>query len=118
MSGKRGGAVGDEQGRIEDFGRFSEPALLILASLAGGPRHGYAMVEDIARLSGVRLRPTTLYAALARLEQRGWVESLPAEERRRPHRLTAAGAAVLREQLRSMETFVAAGLARLAMLGG
>jgi DNA-binding PadR family transcriptional regulator len=110
--------MNDERGRLDDFGRFSEPALLILASLAGGPRHGYAMAEDIARMSGVRLRPTTLYAALARLEQRGWVESLPAVERRRPYRLTAAGAAVLREQLRSMETFVASGLARLTLLEG
>jgi hypothetical protein len=42
------------------------------------------MVDDIGHLSGVRLRPTTLYAALARLEQRGRVAGLPMEERRRP----------------------------------
>src|SRR5215468_4789020 len=107
-----------ERSLATGFGHFSEPALLVLASLAGGPKHGYAMVEDIARLSGVRLRPTTLYAALARLEQRGLVESLPAEERRRPYRLTEAGEAVLREQLQSMKSFVAAGLVRLASLGG
>jgi DNA-binding PadR family transcriptional regulator len=106
----------DKQAPGIDLGHFSEPALLILASLAGGPKHGYAMVEDIARLSHIRLRPTTLYAALARLEQRGLVESLPAEERRRPYRLTEAGAAVLREQLQSMERFAAAGLVRLAQL--
>jgi DNA-binding PadR family transcriptional regulator len=109
--------MGSEQTPGIDFGYFSEPALLVLASLAGGPKHGYAMVEDIARLSGIRLRPTTLYAALARLEQRGLVESLPAEERRRPYRLTEAGAAVLREQLQSMESFASAGLVRLATLG-
>src|SRR5215467_4084006 len=91
----RGSAMGSEQTPGIDFGHFSEPALLVLASLAGGPKHGYAMVEDIARLSHIRLRPTTLYAALARLEQRGLVESLPAEERRRPYQLTEAGAKTL-----------------------
>jgi DNA-binding PadR family transcriptional regulator len=100
--------------QLAELGRFAEPALLILASLAGGAKHGYAMVEDIARLSGARLRPTTLYAALARLEQQGLVEALPLEQRRRPYRLTGGGAAALREQLTSMESFVAAGLKRLA----
>jgi DNA-binding PadR family transcriptional regulator len=100
---------------LADLGRFSEPALLILASLAGGPQHGYGMVEDIARLSGVRLRVTTLYAALARLEQRGYVEALPKVERRRPYRITAAGTMVLRAQLTYMETVAAAGRARLAI---
>lgn len=101
-----------------DLGHFSEPALLVLASLAGGPKHGYAMVEDIARLSHIRLRPTTLYAVLARLEQRGFVEALPAQERRRPYRLTEAGAAVLHTQLQSMERFATAGLGRLSTLLG
>jgi DNA-binding PadR family transcriptional regulator len=104
--------------QLADLGRFAEPALLILASLAGGPKHGYGMVEDITRLSGVRLRPTTLYAGLARLEQRGLVEGLPMEQRRRPYRLTGAGAAVLQEHLTSMESFAAAGLRRLAAIGG
>ena len=40
---------------LADLGRFSDPSLLILASLAGGEKHGYAMIEDIARMSGVRL---------------------------------------------------------------
>lgn len=105
-----------EQTSELDFGHFSEPALLVLASLAGGPKHGYAMVEDIARLSHIRLRPTTLYAVLARLEHRGFVEALPAQERRRPYQLTEAGAAVLCKQLQSMERFAAAGLVRLATL--
>jgi DNA-binding PadR family transcriptional regulator len=98
---------------LADLGRFSEPALLILASLAGGSKHGYAMVDDIARLSGVRLRVTTLYAALARLEQRGLVEALPKAERRRPYQLTIAGAEALREQLRYMEQVATAGRERL-----
>src|SRR5713226_2216025 len=71
-----------------DLGRFSDPSLLILASLANGPKHGYAMMEDIAEFCGTRLEPGTLYAALARLERRGWIEALEAEERRRPYRIT------------------------------
>ena len=100
--------------QLDDLGHFSDPALLILASLAGGPRHGYAMMEDIAAFARLRLGPGTLYGALARLEQRGWIEALPAEDRRRPYRLTAAGAAALREQLTALEHVAALGLRRLA----
>jgi DNA-binding PadR family transcriptional regulator len=99
---------------LSDLGRFSDPSLLILASLAGGPKHGYAMMEDIGQMSGVRLGPGTLYGALARLEQRGLIEAMPAEDRRRPYRLTGMGATVLREQLRSLEHFATTGLGRLA----
>ncbi len=97
-----------------DFGRLSDPPLLIMASLAGGAKHGYAMMQDIQQFSGQRLEPGTLYGALTRLEARGWIEPLPTEERRRPYRLTAAGAAALAEQLRQMERVAAAGLRRLA----
>lgn len=99
---------------LSDMGRFSDPALLILASLADGPKHGYAMMEDIETLAGVRLGPGTLYGALTRLEERGLIEALPASERRRPYRLTAIGETTLREQLRSLEQFATAGLRRLA----
>lgn len=101
---------------LPDLGHFSDPSLLIMASLAGGPRHGYAMMEDIEAFAHVRLGPGTLYGALARLEQRGWIEPLPAEDRRRPYRLTAAGAAALREQLVSLEQVANLGLRRLAAL--
>ena len=99
---------------FSDLGPFSNPALLILASLAGGAKHGYAMMEDIAAMTGTHMGPGTLYGALARLEEGGWIEALPSEDRRRPYRLTGAGAAVLREQLAAVESFVATGLRRLA----
>jgi DNA-binding PadR family transcriptional regulator len=97
-----------------DLGRFSEPAVLILSSLAGGPKHGYAIEKDVEQFSGVRLEPGTLYGALARLEGQGWIEPLPAEERRRPYRLTALGADVLRARLERVRTIAAVGLGRLA----
>jgi len=97
-----------------ELGRFAEPGLLILVSLAGGEKHGYAMMQDIEQTCGARIGPGTLYAVLARLEGRGWIESLPASERRKPYRLTAAGALVLREQLSGMTQLAATGLQRLA----
>jgi len=64
-------------------------------------------------LTGEALGPGTLYATLARLEARGLIEAMPAEDRRRPYRLTADGAAVLRTQLEGIEGIVRAGLARI-----
>jgi DNA-binding PadR family transcriptional regulator len=101
---------------LSDLGRFSDPSLLILASLAGGAKHGYAMIEDIESLAGVRLGTGTLYGALARLEQRGLIAALPSEDRRRPYRLTERGAASLNGQLLTLERFAAVGLERLAAL--
>ena len=100
---------------LSDFGRFSDPALLILSSLAGGDKHGYGMMADIEVLTGVRLGPGTLYGALARLERSGLIEALPADARRRPYRLTGKGARALREQLTVLERLAAAGLKRLAV---
>jgi DNA-binding PadR family transcriptional regulator len=96
-----------------DFGRFSDPALLILASLAGGEKHGYGMMEDIEAMTGVHLGPGTLYGALSRLEQSGLIEALPADERRRPYKLTTRGNAYLRQSLTSLGNFVSIGLQRL-----
>lgn len=91
----------------------TEPSLLILASLAGGPKHGYLIIEDVEEVVGVRLGPGTLYGAIARLEERGLIEPLPSVDRRRPYRLTAAGAAALGEQLHALRRVVQAGLERL-----
>ncbi len=99
---------------LSDPGRFSEPALLILVSLAGGPKHGYLMIRDIEAFAGVRLGPGTLYGALSRLERFGMVEPVPAEDRRRPYQLTSVGADALRAELASLERLTVAGLGRLA----
>ena len=102
---------------MPDLGRFSDPSILILASLADGKKHGYAIMEDVEAIARVRLGTGTLYGAIARLEGSGLIEALPAEERgRRPYRLTATGMTFLREQLTSMESFATLGLRRLATL--
>ncbi|HEX6351017.1 MAG TPA: PadR family transcriptional regulator [Candidatus Dormibacteraeota bacterium] len=99
---------------MPELGRFEEPAILVLTSLAERPRHGYAIVQDVQAVAGVRLGPGTLYATLARLEARGLIEGLPAEDRRRPYRITSAGQAVLRDRLERMEAVARTGLARVA----
>jgi len=97
----------------EAAGRFSDPGLLILASLSAGPKHGYAMIEDIAAFSGTHLEPGTLYGALARLEHGGWVEPLAAEDRRRPYQLTGLGRSTLDARLSTLERIVRAGRTRM-----
>ena len=101
------------QPQIPELGRFAEPALLILVSLSDGPKHGYAIMGDVEAGTGRPMGPGTLYAALARLEERGLVEALPPVDRRRPYRLSGLGATVLADQLRDLAAFAALGLRRL-----
>lgn len=100
--------------KLNDLGRFSNPSVLILSSLASGPKHGYAMIQDIEEFSGTRLEVGTLYGALARLEEQGWIEPLESLDRRRPYRLTGLGMSALQEQLSTMQQIVNTGLRRLA----
>jgi DNA-binding PadR family transcriptional regulator len=93
--------------------RISEPSVLILVSLSGGPKHGYALIKDVAEVAGVTLGPGTLYGALSRLEQGGLVEALPADDRRRPYRITPAGAEAVRAYLESARHLATVGLRRL-----
>jgi DNA-binding PadR family transcriptional regulator len=95
------------------FGRYAGPATLVLTSLAEGPKHGYALTKDVESFAGVRLAPGTLYEALTRLEQRGLIAALPAEERRKPYQLTAAGAEALQEHLNQQRHVANIGLRRL-----
>jgi len=98
-----------------DLGRYTDVSLLILLSLADGAKHGYAMIEDIAQFSGTSFEPGTLYGALMRLERKGWIEALPADDRRHPYRLTAVGAGALRQQLATMRQIVRTGELRQAL---
>jgi DNA-binding PadR family transcriptional regulator len=95
------------------FGRFAEPSLLILASLTDGPKHGYAIMQDVETGTGRPMGAGTLYAALARLEEEGLVEPLAPVDRRRPYRLTAIGASMLAEQLRGLSEFARQNLRQL-----
>src|SRR5712692_375193 len=104
----------DSTDALDTLGRSSGPASLILSSLADGPKHGYALTKDIESFAGVRLAPGTLYEALARLESHGMIESLESQDRRRPYRLTVAGATALAAYLESQRAVAEVGLRRLA----
>ncbi len=101
-------------GTLSTFGRYAGPATLILSSLAGGAKHGYALTKDIDSFAGVRLAPGTLYEALSRLEAIGMIEALPSTDRRRPYQLTAAGSTALQEHLQAQRQVADVGLGRLA----
>ena len=101
-------------GKFDDLGRFADPSVLILTSLSDGPKHGYAIMTDVAAFSGVGMEPGTLYGALSRLEKRGWIRPLDTGERRRPYQVTAAGQSVLAEQLNTMQQVVRTAARRTA----
>ena len=92
---------------------MSDPTILVLASLAEGDKHGYAMMDDILRFAQVRLGPGTLYGAITRLEERGWIRPVASEDRRQPYKITAAGRKHLEEQLAALNQVVKCGLKRL-----
>lgn len=92
----------------------NDPSLLILISLAEGPRHGYAIMTDIAEFSGARMGPGTLYGAIARLESQGLIEPLAGDDRRRPYRLTPAGLQALQTTISGIRDLARTAEGRLA----
>jgi DNA-binding PadR family transcriptional regulator len=111
---KRKRGDGEKEEMLTGFGRYAGPATLILSSLADGTKHGYALTKDVESFAGVRISPGTLYEALARLESQGMIEAVESDDRRRPYRLTAAGAVALKAHLDSQRRVAEVGLRRLA----
>jgi DNA-binding PadR family transcriptional regulator len=101
-----------------DIKPLTEPVLLILLSLAGQPRHGYALMKDTEALSNgrVRLSTGTLYGALRRLLDDAWIERFDQEDTSREkqaYRLTASGRRRLQGELDRMKQLTRAAAARL-----
>lgn len=94
-------------------GGRSDPQLLVLASLAEGPKHGHAMLDDIEMMCGRRLGPGTLYGAITRLERQGLIEALPVNERRKPYRLTQNGRSAFAAKVATLQRFVGVAAGRL-----
>ncbi len=97
---------------------LSEPVLLILASLADQPRHGYALLKDVESLSGqqTRLSTGTLYGAIHRLLNDGLIERFEQEDvsrEKQAYRLTGAGRIRLKLELDRLKNITKAALARL-----
>jgi DNA-binding PadR family transcriptional regulator len=93
--------------------RSNDPPTLILVSLAAGAKHGHALLKDIEAFAGVKLGPGALYGAITRLEERGLIEPLSSDDRRRPYQITAAGSKVLTQSIEQMRELVEVGQARL-----
>ncbi|HSA57043.1 MAG TPA: helix-turn-helix transcriptional regulator [Gemmatimonadaceae bacterium] len=92
----------------------------ILLALVDEDLHGYAIIQDVAaRTDGdVRLTASTLYAAIKRLLESGWIEELSRrprtddDPRRRYYRLTALGRDVARAEARRLERLAAMARAK------
>jgi DNA-binding PadR family transcriptional regulator len=86
---------------------LTEPVLLLLLSLADQPRHGYSILKDVVAMSGgrVQLSTGTLYGALQRLLNQGWIERFEENEStrdRRAYRLTSRGRRNLQAEVERM----------------
>ena len=95
---------------------LTEPVLLIMLSLAGQPRHGYSILKDVEEMSDgrVQLSTGTLYGALRRLLDNGWIERFEERESsrgRQAYRLSARGRSNLQTEVSRMKH-----LTRLASL--
>jgi DNA-binding PadR family transcriptional regulator len=101
---------------IEDM---REPTFLVLAALADGAKHGYAVIQEVGVISGgrVTLRAGTLYAALDRLAGEGLVRQSGEEvvdgRLRRYYELTDGGAEVLAAQAERLKANAAEADRRL-----
>jgi DNA-binding PadR family transcriptional regulator len=98
-----------------------EPTFLILTALATRALHGYAVIQEVAELSGGRvvLPAGTLYAALERLTAEGLVAEEGAEvvdgRNRRYYRLTDDGARALAADAQRQSANAAAAATRLRL---
>lgn len=95
--------------------------LHILIALADSPRHGYAILKDVAdRTAGqFHLGPATLYTSVKRMLQAGLIEEVELDKgagdvRRRYYRITAVGRKVALEETRRLDSVVAQALSRFA----
>ena len=89
---------------------LTEAVFYILLALVE-PKHGYGIMQQTALLSRGRLTLSagTLYGALATLQEKGWIEPLPEEGRKKEYRITQAGRSVLEQELARLHELVENG---------
>ena len=97
----------------------TEPVLLILLSLAEQPRHGYAILHDVQEMSEGRVTMSTgtLYGALRRLLDDGWIERFHEEDNsrgRQAYRLTPGGRRNLRQEVSRLKQLTRVASLRVA----
>jgi len=92
---------------------MTDPSLLVLSSPASGDKHGYAMMKDIECFAGLRLGPGTLYGAITRLDERGWIRAVDSKDsRRQRYAITGAGREYLQSKLANLDRVIRVGLRR------
>jgi DNA-binding PadR family transcriptional regulator len=105
----------------ESLQPLTAPVFQILLSLVDEDLHGYAIIQDIAARTGgeVRLTASTLYAAVKRLVDAGWIEEVADrpvrskdDPRRRYYRITRVGRAAARAEARRLEELAAMARAK------
>jgi DNA-binding PadR family transcriptional regulator len=102
---------------------LTPPVFHILLSLAGEERHGYGIMQDVARQTegALQLGPGTLYGCLKRMLAAGLVEESEErpdteldDERRRYYRMTPFGKRVVRAEAQRLAGAVTVAMAKLA----
>ena len=91
-----------------------EPTLFILLSLSPSPKHGYAILKEVEALSEgrVRLSTGTLYGAIKRLLDDGWIcradDPLPyvTKRQRKAYALTEQGRWILNAEIERLRKLV------------
>ena len=91
-----------------------EPTFFILLSLSPGPKHGYAILKEVEGLSEgrVKLSTGTLYGAIKRLLDRGWIirvdDPIPnnTDRKRKSYDLTESGRRVLNAEIARLHKLV------------
>jgi DNA-binding PadR family transcriptional regulator len=99
---------------------LTETTYLILLCLAPGAQHGYAIMKDVAALSEnrVQISTGTLYGALSRLLEQGWIEPVETQQPigskrlRKAYQLTSVGQHVLKREVARLSRLVQAARLR------
>ena len=106
---------------------LTPPVFHILLALADEERHGYGIMQDVARQTNdaLQLGPGTLYGCLKRMLAAGLVEESDErpdnelnDERRRYYRMTPLGRTTVRAEAARLAGAVSAAKARLRLVGG
>ena len=108
---------------VQEYLPLTETTFFIMLSLASEPKHGYAIMKEVEILSrgNVRLRTGTLYGAIKRLLEGGWIERVGEEDKgkdqrrvRKSYQLTNLGRRVLEAEMMRLDSLVAVAHEALA----
>jgi DNA-binding PadR family transcriptional regulator len=109
----------NQQDTIQEQLPLTEATFFILLSLASGQKHGYVIMKDVVRLSDdrVALSTGTLYGALGRLLDQGWIERVDEEQTsgrpRKAYVLSDLGRSILSAETDRLKTLLSAAQVRL-----